>query len=162
MTEGSGAGCSDMIGETILSPQRPPGVVPLTQAIEGDESPWPYLSVSVRWRKGAEFGTRWHGCAWSNQAVLSKPSRQAEDPTVSTTEWHWAGDAPGGAPRAPSRLPPRPRGAPPHCSGARLTATRATGSPGSGNPNGSPRPRPPAGSRAPGSRRRREACARDA
>lgn len=68
----------------------------------------------------------------------------------------------GGATPVPGRLSPRPRRAPPHCSRARLMTTRATDSPGSGNPNGSPRPRPPAGCRAPGSRRRREACARGA
>lgn len=38
----------------------------------------------------------------------------------------------------------------------------AIDSPGSGNPNGSPRPRPPAGCRAPGSLQRREACVRGA
>ena len=47
--------------------------VPLMQAIEGDGSPWSYLSASILSREAAEFGAMWHGCDWSDQTILSKP-----------------------------------------------------------------------------------------
>ena len=64
--------------DTWLQPPQPPGAVPLMQAIEGDGSPWSYLSASILSREAAEFGAIWHGCAWSDQAILSKPPQQAE------------------------------------------------------------------------------------
>ena len=50
-----------------LQPPRPPAAVPLMQAIEGDGSPWSYLSASILSREAAEFGALWHGCVWSDQ-----------------------------------------------------------------------------------------------
>ena len=64
------------------SPRGPPGAVPLMQAIEGDGSPWSYLSASILSREAAEFGAIWHGCVWSDQTILSKPPRQADDPNA--------------------------------------------------------------------------------
>ena len=75
-------------------PPRPPGAVPLMQAIEGDGSPWSYLSASILRREAAEFGARWHGCVWSDQTVLSKPPRQADDQDVSYKARKLTGDAP--------------------------------------------------------------------
>lgn len=88
-----------------LQPPRPPGAVPLMQAIEGDGSPWSYLSASILCREAAEFGAFWHGCVWSDQAILSKPPRQADgqeergDPLKLTRDapvsnWTWHGPAP--------------------------------------------------------------------
>ena len=88
-----------------LQPPRPPEAVPLMQAIEGDGSPWSYLSASILSREAAEFGAVWHGCVWSDQAILSKPPRQAEaeDSLYSPTKpnrdaplsnWTWCGAAP--------------------------------------------------------------------
>ena len=45
------------------------------QAIEGDGSPWSYLSASILSREAVEFGAVWHGCVWSDQTILSKPPR---------------------------------------------------------------------------------------
>ena len=42
--------------DTWLQPPRPPGGVRLMQAIEGDGSPWSYLSASILRREAAEFG----------------------------------------------------------------------------------------------------------
>ena len=82
--------------DIFLGPPRPPGAVPLMQAIEGDGSPWSYVSASILRREEAEFGARWHGCVWSDQTILSKPPRQADDPDVSGAEWKLTGDAPVG------------------------------------------------------------------
>ena len=78
--------------DSFLSPPKPPGAVPLMQVIEGDGSPWSYLSASILWREAAEFGARWHGCSWSDQTILSKPPRQADG----SREWKLTGDAPVG------------------------------------------------------------------
>ena len=78
----------------FCTPPRPPGAVPLMQAIEGDGSPWSYLSASILRREAAEFGARWHGCVWSDQTILSKPPRQADDQDVSYKARKLTGDAP--------------------------------------------------------------------
>ena len=80
--------------DTWLS--RPPGAVPLMQAIEGDGSPWSYLSASILSRESSEFGARWPGCVWTDQTILSKPPRQADDPDVSDDERKLTADAPVG------------------------------------------------------------------
>ena len=91
--------------DTWLQPPKPPGAVPLMQAIEGDGSPWSYLSASILSREAAEFGAIWHGCVWSDQTILSKPPRQVDDPDVRDHEdtltedaplgnWTWCGAAP--------------------------------------------------------------------
>ena len=51
------------------------------QAIEGDGSPWSYLSASILAREAAEFGARWHGCVWSDQKIIAKPPRESG--------WEW-------------------------------------------------------------------------
>ena len=76
--------------------RRPPGAVPLMQAIGGDGSPWSYLSASILCREAAEFGAWWHGCDWSVQTILSKPPQQAADPDSSEEEWELTGEAPVG------------------------------------------------------------------
>ena len=91
------------LDDTWLQPPRPPGGVRLMQAIEGDGSPWSYLSASILCREVAEFGAVWHGCVWSDQTILSKPPRQAgsqdasddalkptDDVPVSNWTWHGA------------------------------------------------------------------------
>ena len=90
--------------DTWLQPPRPPGAIPLMQAVEGDGSPWSYLSASILRREAAEFAAVWHGCIWSDQTILSKPPRQADgkeasgalnltgDPPVGN--WTWQATAP--------------------------------------------------------------------
>ena len=91
--------------DRFLDPPRPPGAVPLMQAIEGDGSPWSYLSASILSREAAEFGAIWHGCVWSDQTILSKPPRQADGQEaldeareltgdVPIGNWTWRGSAP--------------------------------------------------------------------
>ncbi len=82
--------------DTWPHPPRPPGAVPLMQSIEGDGSPWSYLSASILRREAAEFGALWHGCDWTPQTILSKPPRQADGPDVPYDEGDLTGDAPVG------------------------------------------------------------------
>ena len=42
------------------------------EAIEGDGTPWSYLSASLFAREAGEFGAMWHGCSWSDQSILDK------------------------------------------------------------------------------------------
>ena len=77
-----------------LHPPRPPRAVPLMQAIEGDGSPWSYISASILRREAAEFGAFWHGCDWTPQTILSKHPQQVDDPVVPDD----TGDQPGDAP----------------------------------------------------------------
>ncbi len=90
---GEGSGLED---ERI---DRSPEFVPLMQAIEGDGSPWSYVSASILSREAEEFGAMWHGCEWSDQEILSKPPRQADDQEsvgrrkltgeAPVSEWSW-------------------------------------------------------------------------
>ena len=82
--------------DTWLQPPRPPEAVRLMQAIEGDGSPWSYLSASILRREAAEFGAIWHGCVWSDQTILSKPPRQADSQDASADALKLTGDAPAG------------------------------------------------------------------
>lgn len=79
-------------------------VVPLMQAIEGDGSPWSYVSASILSREAEEFGAMWHGCEWSDQKILSKPPRQRDNQDLVDTRertgeapagtWTWCGAVP--------------------------------------------------------------------
>ena len=80
--------------DTWLQPPQPPGGVPLMQAIEGDGSPWSYLSASILRREAAEFGAIWHGCVWSDQTILSKAPRQADGQDGEDRARKLTGDAP--------------------------------------------------------------------
>ena len=93
------------VEDAWLQPPRPPKAVPLMQAIEGDGSPWSYLSASILSREAAEFGAIWHGCVWSDQTIHSKPPRQADGQEaldeareltgdVPIGNWTWRGSAP--------------------------------------------------------------------
>ena len=81
--------------ESLFEAPRPAQAVPLMQAIEGDGSPWSYLSASILGREAAEFGAIWHGCWWSDQTILSKPPRQASDEDL-IDDHELTGDAPLG------------------------------------------------------------------
>jgi len=91
--------CSRLVG-IFLEPPRPPGALDNTmEAIEGDGSPWSYLSASLFAREVAEFGAMWHGCSWSTHIILgsdpwSSPQRStrrssSEGPSGSPDDWRW-------------------------------------------------------------------------
>ena len=77
--------------DVFLGPPKPPGAIPLMQVIEGDGSPWSYLSASILGREAAEFGARWHGLR------LDPPEDHRQAPT--------GGRRPGSIarPRSPER-----------------------------------------------------------
>ena len=82
--------------DSWLQPPQPPGAVPLMQAIDGDGSPWSYLSASILRREAAEFGAIWHGCVWSDQTILAKAPLQAGGQDGEGRARKLTGDAPVG------------------------------------------------------------------
>ncbi|MDE0101410.1 MAG: hypothetical protein OXN89_03440 [Bryobacterales bacterium] len=68
--------CSSVEGTDV---PKPPRAVALMQVIEGDGSPWSYLSASILRREAAEFGASWHGVDWGAHDILGKAPRQAQD-----------------------------------------------------------------------------------
>ena len=87
------------LDDAFLGLPKPPEAIPLMEAIEGDGSPWSYLSTSILGREAAEFGARRHGCVWSAQKIVAKPPRQAERTRDSKGDtpmggWIWHGPAP--------------------------------------------------------------------
>ena len=81
----------------FLGPPKPPGAVELMSVIEGDGSPWSYLSASILAREAVEFGAVWHGCSWDDHTILGKPpwemAKLADD--VQPEEmWEWQGAVP--------------------------------------------------------------------
>ena len=60
-----------MVANRFLQPPKPPQALDeLMDAIEGDGTPWSYLSASIFAREAAEFGAIWHGCHWSTHTIL--------------------------------------------------------------------------------------------
>lgn len=87
------SGESPSPGELMVPPT---GAVPLMQAINGDGSPWSYLSASILSREADEFGAWWHGCDWSVQTIVSRAPPQADDPNAPDDEWKLTGEAAAG------------------------------------------------------------------
>ena len=57
--------------DRFLQPPKPPAALAdMMKAIDGDGSPWSYLCASLLARELAEFGAMWHGCGWSEHAIL--------------------------------------------------------------------------------------------
>ena len=75
------------LDDVFLHPPKPPRAIALMEVIEGDGTPWSYLSASILWREAAEFGARWHGCMWSDQTILSAAPRQIDDPAALEDAW---------------------------------------------------------------------------
>ena len=92
------------LDDVFLGPPKPPGALPLMEAIKGDGSPWSYLSASILAREATEFGARWHGCVWSAQKIVAKPPREAggHEPShvpdsrddAPMGSWFWHGPVP--------------------------------------------------------------------
>lgn len=59
-------------GEPIYEILRPPEALDnLMEAIEGDQTPWSYLSASIFAREAAEFHPYWHEEVWSDHFILN-------------------------------------------------------------------------------------------
>ena len=90
----------DKLIDRFLEPPKPPGAIDnIMESVEGDGSPWSYLSASLFAREAAEFGALWHGSSWSTHEILGeapsqfpygKASRRGiEDPDHNHDEWKW-------------------------------------------------------------------------
>ena len=77
--------------DVFLEPPKPPGAVELMKAIEGDGSPWSYLSASILGREADEFGAAWHGSSWTEHTILGKPPWEMASLAASPVEV-WEGD----------------------------------------------------------------------
>jgi hypothetical protein len=57
--------------DRFLEPPKPPlSLDNLMDVVEGDGTPWSYLSSSLFERQAQEFGAMWHGCSWSTYTIL--------------------------------------------------------------------------------------------
>jgi hypothetical protein len=83
--------------EAFLSPPKPPTALDdVMQAIEGDRSPFSYLSASLIARELGEFGAGWHGVSWGAATIMDRPPPElrkqifveTNEPDW-TNEWRW-------------------------------------------------------------------------
>lgn len=99
--------------EASPGPPKPPGAIPLMQAVEGGGSPWSYLSGSILSREVAEFGARWHGMVWTDQTILSRARGRPDAWSRSTCSTSEAmvpsANGPGTAPCPRHASPATPR-----------------------------------------------------
>ena len=51
-------------------PQPPFALGHPMDAVDGDGTPWSFLSASILSREIDEFGAMWHGCDWSTHTIL--------------------------------------------------------------------------------------------
>ena len=86
--------------DRFLGPPRPTGALDdIMEAIEGDGSPWSYLSASLFAREAGDFGAMWHGISWGTHTILGADpwSEQVgreelglpERPRGTPEEWRW-------------------------------------------------------------------------
>jgi len=73
--------CPRLMDRFLEPPNPPEALDELMDAIDGDGSPWSFLSASIFAREAAEFGAMWHGCHWSTHAILGTDPWQ-HDPTA--------------------------------------------------------------------------------
>ena len=84
----------------FLEPPKPlDSLDDLMDAIEGDGTPWSYLSASIFAREAAEFGALWHGCSWSTHEILgknpikrastAKPLGRNKEEADDSSGWNW-------------------------------------------------------------------------
>ena len=93
--------CPRLKDQRFEPPKPPESLDDFMEAIDGDDSPWSYLSASLVKRELTEFGAMWHGCDWSTHRILgSGPlksdggSASVEAPRGSPEDWLWQYDEP--------------------------------------------------------------------
>ncbi len=88
------------LDDVFLQPPKPPQALDqLMEAIDGDGSPWSYLSASLFACEAAEFGAMWHGCEWSEHSIIgadpwrrdstAKERQSQQGVPGSLDEWEW-------------------------------------------------------------------------
>jgi hypothetical protein len=83
----------------FLSPPKPPAALGhYMEAVEGDGTPWSYLTASLVGRELSEYGALWHGCWWDTHDLIFhnpfyKRSREFEQRSFNSFEkpdqWRW-------------------------------------------------------------------------
>ena len=69
--------------EGFLSPPKPTSaLVEVMRAIEGDGSPFSYLSASLLARELCEFGALWHGISWGVAKIIDRRPAEVEKPPI--------------------------------------------------------------------------------
>jgi hypothetical protein len=92
--------CPKLTDRNWETPKPPMAVDDRMDAIEGDGTPWSYLSASIFAREAAEFGAMWHGCSWSTHTILGADPwkcdpaakdrpRSIDTPSDNPDEWKW-------------------------------------------------------------------------
>ena len=59
------------LNDRFLSPPKPTEAIDDFMAvINGDGSPWSYVSASIFAREAHEYGALWHGCDWTDHEII--------------------------------------------------------------------------------------------
>lgn len=90
--------------EDAFTIPKPPGALEnIMEAIEGDGTPWSYMSASIFARAAAEVAPSWHGAVWATQRILDEdPWASTQDPEKASSmhrpanieHWKWMEDKP--------------------------------------------------------------------
>jgi hypothetical protein len=83
--------------DVFLSPPRPAAALDnVMQAIDGDGSPFSYMSASLLAREMGEFGASWHGISWGVAKIVDRPPPELRKQVMVetsesdwTNEWRW-------------------------------------------------------------------------
>lgn len=59
----------------LIIPVPPSALDDVMQVIDGDGTPWSYMSASILSREIEEFGAMWHGCDWSTHRIVDQVPR---------------------------------------------------------------------------------------
>jgi len=86
--------CPKIAGVFLEPPKPSDALDDLMDAIDGDGSPWSYLSASMFRREISEFGAMWHGCDWGSHTILGgNPLRAKRTGTLESVSpagnWTW-------------------------------------------------------------------------
>lgn len=88
-----------------FEPPYPLGaLVNVMEVIEGDGTPWSYLSASIFAREVDEFGAMWHGNDWTTHTIIDSieslrpqhglSSKVFDIPSTDPDEWEWIDSKP--------------------------------------------------------------------
>lgn len=100
--------CKTSMGRFTDPPILPGALEDFMEAVEGDGSPWSYLSASLLARELMEFGAYWHGCSWSTHTIVDEKATAGQDdyffpymqkqapdlPVIEQDEWKWLSPKP--------------------------------------------------------------------
>ncbi len=95
---------------SLRYPPRPPAALDDAMlAIEGDETPWSYLSASLLGRQFKAFGAMWHGESWGTHEILGENPMTAGPGRTAHRAHRQAGRLEVEGTRAPGLEPERDR-----------------------------------------------------